>query len=475
MTLGMRIRLWAKSAPRWHVVTSVVAVCMLGAAVVVISIPNRDHVGNLSAGASNLGTGSISPGSAGVESGSGAPGAPGAAGSIGAPSAGAPSAAGPVSSGQTAPAGPGSKVTTAEQANTRANQGTATGANQASQQRTASDRGVTADSIKVGFLIAQLGGLDATGFALGMRTDQAQAIKAYVDHANAEGGVNGRKITYVTAKSNPLDAQSMRSACLTMTQDEKVFSVMDTAATIGIAHECYAENKTPHVFTSGQTVDEGLFQRDGGYNVSTGASGTRALQNWAEFALQAGEIAPGSGKLGLLDDDCTPDGDIFDKQFKPLLQSHGVPFYEARVTCDYTAAQQQIPGAVLQMRQNGVTRVFMAVIFSTAQTFIQNAQSQAWTPKYSVSDFWGLNLDFSAKNFNADAFDRTRSYTFSRSGEEAAHVPYSPAVQECSKELSDEGLPAIKGESNDDAEVLSLCGSFKLWLAVMRRAPLNPT
>ena len=91
---------------------------------------------------------------------------------------------------------------------------------------------------------------------------------------------------------------------------------------------------------------------------------------------------------------------------------------EARVSCDLGLAQQQVPGAVLKMRQAGVSQVFFAVLFPSAQSFIQQAEAQGFRPKYHVSDFWALNTDFSAKNFPAAAFDGTKSISFSHSGEE---------------------------------------------------------
>ena len=60
------------------------------------------------------------------------------------------------------------------------------------------------------------------------------------------------------------------------------------------------------------------------------------------------------------------------------------------------------------MRQAGVSQVLFAVLFPSAQSFMQQAEAQGFEPKYHVSDFWGLATDFSSKNFPAAAFDRSR-------------------------------------------------------------------
>jgi hypothetical protein len=199
------------------------------------------------------------------------------------------------------------------------------------------------------------------------------------------------------------------------------------------------------------------------------------LLNWALFALDTGAIGPGKGKLGILSDECPPDPEMMEQDFKPFLRSKGVDVVEARVSCDLGLAQQQVPGAVLQMRQAGVTQMFFAVLFPSAQSFLQQAEAQSFKPKYHVSDFWALNTDFSAKSFPASAFDRTKSISFSHSGEEAARVPYSEPVKRCGKILTDAGLPGITNQMGTDAEAIVLCDAFTLWVEAARRTPVNLT
>jgi hypothetical protein len=266
----------------------------------------------------------------------------------------------------------------------------------------------------------------------------------------------------------------MRAACLYMTNDQKVFAVMDSAATIGVSHSCYAEHKTPHVFASGVTVDEKLFASGGGYNVSTGASQDRALFNWATVQLELGAIGAGKPKLGILSDDCAPSPDVFDRLFKPFLKRQGVAYEDARIACDAGQAQQQIPSAVLKLRQANVGSVFLASGFQNAQLFLQVADGQRWRPKFTVSDLWGLTLNFAAANFPPDAFDRSRGVTFTHSGEKDVGKALSPPVQRCSKILAAAGLPGVTDEMGTDSEVVSLCDSFNLWLTAMRRTAVNP-
>src|SRR5207247_10892491 len=78
----------------------------------------------------------------------------------------------------------------------------------------ATDRGVTADSIKVGFSIISLGGLNLAGYASGTRDDMTAVVDALVDNANKEGGVLGRKIVADKKYIDLLRADAQRQGCL---------------------------------------------------------------------------------------------------------------------------------------------------------------------------------------------------------------------------------------------------------------------
>jgi ABC-type branched-subunit amino acid transport system substrate-binding protein len=496
MTLGMRIRLWARQAPRLQVVGAALVAVVVLAVLVVVAVP-EDTTRTVAAGSNNPlypnlpgvvpgATESALPGSSGAGP---TPEIPGAAlagpGAVTTRSAGL--TAGASSAGTTVTSGPlAVRPGTTSGGAGGSSAGSATNPSSAAPNpgltpttgpvaRTASDQGVTPDTIKVGFLLVSFANLDAAGFAFGQRQDREAAIKAYVDDLNKRGGIHGRKVIYTIVKSDPFNAAANRQACIKLTTDEKVFAVLNGGGAVGSNVACYADARVPNIFATSQTVSEALYRKGNGYLVAMGASGTRSLLNWALFALDTGAIGPGKGKLGILSDECPPDPEMMDQDFKPFLKSKGVDVVEARVSCDIGLAQQQVPGAVLQMRQAGVTQMFFAVLFPSAQSFIQQAEAQGFKPKYHVSDFWALNTDFSAKNFPAAAFDGTKSISFSHSGEEPAGVPYSEPVKRCGKQLTDAGLPGITNQMGTDAEVIVLCDAFTLWAEAANRAPVNLT
>ncbi|MFG2868352.1 ABC transporter substrate-binding protein [Streptomyces sp. NPDC048338] len=83
----------------------------------------------------------------------------------------------------------------------------------------ASARGVTADSIKVGGIVSMT---SASGYS---KKDTDLGARARYDRANAEGGVNGRRIDYLGAEDDGQDPARNLAAARKLVQQDKVFAV----------------------------------------------------------------------------------------------------------------------------------------------------------------------------------------------------------------------------------------------------------
>ncbi|MCY3911197.1 MAG: hypothetical protein OXF99_06760, partial [bacterium] len=84
---------------------------------------------------------------------------------------------------------------------------------------TATARGVTADTIKLGVAIT-----DVTVFA-----DVGDILARYqplVDVTNAAGGINGRRVEIITEQWDILDSTAFEAACVALTEDNEVFLVL---------------------------------------------------------------------------------------------------------------------------------------------------------------------------------------------------------------------------------------------------------
>jgi len=121
--------------------------------------------------------------------------------------------------------------------------------------------GVTADSIKIGYIVPDLGQLqESLGFKTanyGGADGVIKQIQASVNAVNANGGLNGRKIVpvikkYVGGNDNPEYAESF---CNAFTQDDQVFAVVLEGQFQNNARPCYFSRKTI-------MLDETLFAQD---------------------------------------------------------------------------------------------------------------------------------------------------------------------------------------------------------------------
>ena len=344
----------------------------------------------------------------------------------------------------------------------------------ASGPLTASDRGVEADAIRVGFTVLNLGGVDHAGYAADLRSDIPAVIDALVDSANQEGGVLGRQIEPVTVKVDILSADDQRRKCLQLTQTEKVFAVIDsyTYAQYEATKACITvENKTPLV--TGGVGDAREVATAFPYEVSVTKDFNRRARDLVYAARDDGFFDPAKGfkKLGIFVDNCRPFAlDDPATGLYAYLREVGVKSWsEFRTDCDIASQQRGGVQAALQHLQDGVSHVILGTIGAGVQNYTNTAQAQRATFEYFVSDFGSLANDGTAKNFNADQFDGTRGVTSLHEGERSIGRPLSASAAACSKILTDRGLEPITDYSRD-SEALYLCDGLNLFLEAARRA-----
>ena len=336
---------------------------------------------------------------------------------------------------------------------------------------TASDRGVTPDSIKLGFTILNLAGVEQAGYAAQLRSDVPQVIDALVEEANKNGGVLGRQIEAVKKSVDILSADDQRRKCLEFTQTDKVFAVIDSYnfAVYESSRACFAvENQTPLLINSAGSSAE--VRKTAPYVVSDGKTSNRAVKDLVYGARANGffDSAKGFRKLGLLTDSC--DVHALESKtdgLKQYLREVGVDSWsEYRADCDISSQQRGGAQAVLQHVQDDVTHVMLLTIGAGAENYLRAANAQLnYRPKYWVGDFKSLSNDGTADSFNPDQFDRTRAVTQLHEGERVLGKPFSRTARECSQIFTDRGLAPVTDYSFD-SEVLYLCAHLKLFIEI---------
>lgn len=324
----------------------------------------------------------------------GAAAAPGAAGAPGAPgSAVAPGGT------ETAPgSAPGQAAAPGQPA------GSAGGA-----PLTATDRGVTAKTVKVGFTALDTGGLGRTGVGIGVTVAQQEGFwRAYAEDVNARGGLNGRKIEPVVVAYDPLSESSQRAACLRLTQDEKVFAVVG-GFNFPVAVSCVVrENQTP-LFSSYPSTSDEAFAQSGGRFVTLFPQASRMMA----IAVAA---LDGAGKLkgrtiGILNQQANDPGARTSAALERAIEARGHTVKRrADLSADSGTSASQVPVTVSQFQRDGIDTVFVLAAVTTATAFVQQAEQQGYRPAYHMTDWANNNNDFAAQNMPA-SFDGTIATT----------------------------------------------------------------
>lgn len=334
------------------------------------------------------------------------------------------------------------------------------------------DQGVTATQVKIGFIIANLGGLQASGQAQGLREDVREVIQAYVDNVNKTGGISGRKVVPVVTEADPLNANTVAAACVFMGEQEKVFAVVDPLLT----DPCFAlKYKIPHTTENLQRQQDLLARAP--YEASTYINGDRSDVNWVYGARDAGFFQQSyDGRpaiFGLLGHASSQPGHI-EQTLKPALESIGVKIAaEYRITPNPAQAAGEMPQAVLAMKDKNVTRMFISAGFLDVTNFLNQAEAQDFHPKYFASDLGSHTQDFQAQNFNPRQWEDSQAITSTRSGQTAAGKPMSANTKKCSDMLVAAGRPGITTEA--DLIGVTYCDTFFLVVNPARAAGPNLT
>jgi ABC-type branched-subunit amino acid transport system substrate-binding protein len=257
-------------------------------------------------------------------------------------------------------------------------------------------KGITATTVRVGFIAVDQSGAASASSAYGVpgavkTGDPRTEINAIVRYINDQGGVAGRKVDHVIEVRDPQnsDPNYGEAMCAKFAQDHKVFAVV-TNATLD-AEACYAKNRilllndgvmsaktlsalSPYIWVPGQPTAE---------------SGYAALLD----SLVAQKWFDGAKKLGFIGREGPVTLEPYRTVVQPRLERLGFPDKEIErllisENADTSEFQAAVQGAVLKFKTEGVDHVFFMIPGGGAPLiFMNQAQSQAYTPRYAFSSF----------------------------------------------------------------------------------------
>jgi ABC-type branched-subunit amino acid transport system substrate-binding protein len=344
--------------------------------------------------------------------------------------------------------------------------GSSTGA-----QRKASDIGITRDAIKLGVLIPSDNSSAGGGsFSSVIGSPKAQ-WNAYINAVNATGGILGRKLEPVYREYDGLDLDAQRAACVYLTEQAKVFAIVNSGGFYGDPILCVTQqHKTPFLGQAGEALD--FYQKSNGLYFSTTPNKDRVLKNMVAAAVRDGVF---KGKtVGLLSREGI-DAIPVDRSLKPTLAAYGVKVtYEARISSDDSAAQSQIPLEVQQMKSHNVDFIMLTTGLIVANVFVQQADSQRYTPQYMTSDFASGGTDIYTVGMPA-SFAGAITYTALRTGEARAGMAEPAHDAACRRTYEKATGKAMDRTTTEYSLTVTACGILTEFVKGMVSAGVNPT
>ncbi|MFM7872105.1 MAG: ABC transporter substrate-binding protein [Actinomycetota bacterium] len=247
------------------------------------------------------------------------------------------------------------------------------------EERTASDIGITADTIKIAVAIADLEAVRAAGISIPetLTTDHLfDRWNVFAEKWNAEGGINGRQIELVQVVWNPLDPSSFDALCAAATVDNEVFALINGTGLASPARNCVMDAGVPVMY--GDVVAQA--ELDTGLMISL-APPSEVVAKAGVDAWIAGGTVPSPAKVGVVANN-SPAIQAAGAAAQAALEAAG---YEVEVIetnslgGDNAATNAEGAAAVGTLKANGAVHIFLATPF-TENTGFWQAASEADMP-----------------------------------------------------------------------------------------------
>ena len=158
------------------------------------------------------------------------------------------------------------------------------------EELTASDVGITADTIKIGVAVSDLEAVRAMGISIPetLTTDHLfDRWNVFFEKWNADGGINGRMVEPVRLVWNPLDPKTFDTLCSAATVDNELFMVVNGTGLSSTARKCLLDAGTPIMYgdVMGQAeLDTGLAISLSAPSETVGEAGVAAWMNSTDAA-----------------------------------------------------------------------------------------------------------------------------------------------------------------------------------------------
>ena len=297
---------------------------------------------------------------------------------------------------------------------------------------TATDRGVSATTIKLGFLLLDIGTVGRLGVTVAINPAQQQAaFQSYVDDINSRGGINGRKIQPYYRAYDVTDRDDQIAACRELTQDRQVFAVLGGFNIVDPNLCVVEENKTPLISNANNNPDW-VFARAGGRLITLYPRSGRMM---AATVAEMERVGLASKRIGIMSDGLNDPGGQVAMQLQRLLEQRGHKVvYRGQLSDDISTASSQVPVEENRMQTAGGTGAEVVVFLSSnavyGTQFVNQANSQNYHPAYLNTDWASNNGDTTNSNM-PESYDGSLAFTFNRGYSGKKPSPVVPEATRC--------------------------------------------
>ncbi|OHV43486.1 ABC transporter substrate-binding protein [Pseudofrankia sp. BMG5.36] len=299
----------------------------------------------------------------------------------------------------------------------------------------ATARGVTADSIKIGFVYPDLSKVKQ--FLDVDHGDYQAVFTALVDKVNKDGGIDGRKIVPVFGAVNVISPTGAQETCVKLTEDEKVFAVLGSLNAEDV--NCYV--RTHKTLVVGGDLTAERYAKAQAPWISDLRGGDELGQGLQLF-IDKGDLT--GKKLAIVayrDDQPT-----LDKVVLPTLRAKNIPVTETGVLdadlTDPAAVSSQLNVFIQKFQSAGVNTVLL--VGGSQARFPAELHKTSYRPRLL---FASVNTagSYVFGNRDTDLSELRDSLTL---GQAANYT--DPAVNTCLPTI-EAAMPELKGKIIDPA------------------------
>jgi ABC-type branched-subunit amino acid transport system substrate-binding protein len=219
--------------------------------------------------------------------------------------------------------------------------------------------------------------------------DQEAQVRVVVAYVNAHGGLAGHLIKPVIGVWDAAGGDTVaqrEAACSTWLQDHHVKAIVaESFETFG---RCATKAHVPLIVGNLFPVTDPEYARAPTMVSTMIPSDNRLLPAWVDRLDEAGYFSAAPVKIGVLYLDSPDQRYSFDRILKPALARHGQAVTESvALPLDVAQAVAAEPNAVLRFKASGVNRVMFMDTGGMALTFMPQAESQGYRPRYAMHSY----------------------------------------------------------------------------------------